>query len=100
MSSISATIGGVARLAPPGSDEEKFLIERHLENNTFEDAETLARQQINAASNGAITGHFVAGEDVGVIIVAIKDVRISDWKGTVRDWALIFDSDLANGAGS
>ncbi|KAM4065287.1 pyridoxamine 5'-phosphate oxidase domain-containing protein [Hirsutella rhossiliensis] len=99
MSSISATIGGVARLAPPSSEEGKFLIEKHLENNTFEDTEPLARQQINAGGNGGTTGHFVTGEEVGVIVVDIKDVRISDWKGTVRDWALISDSNLANGTG-
>lgn len=99
MSSISATIGGAARLAPPNSDEEKFFIEKHLENNTFEDTEPLIRHQANAGDNGDTTGRFVAGEEVGVIVVDIKDVRISDWKGTVRDWALISsDSTLANGS--
>ncbi|PHH86747.1 hypothetical protein CDD83_9806 [Cordyceps sp. RAO-2017] len=92
MSSISATIGGAARLAPTGSEEEKFYIEKHLENNTFEDNGPLVRQQSGA------TSHFVAGEEVRVIVVDIKNVRISDWKGTVRDWALAPGPSAVNGA--
>ncbi|POR38619.1 Pyridoxamine 5'-phosphate oxidase [Tolypocladium paradoxum] len=98
MSSISATIGGAARLAPTGSEQEKYFTEKHLENNTFEEGEPLFRQQSNTGEDGR-TSHFVAGEEVRVIIVDIKDVRISDWKGTVRDWAFVADSDLVNGGG-
>lgn len=32
------------------------------------------------------------------MLVDIKDVRISDWKGTVRDWALAPQGGLVNGA--
>ncbi|KJZ74831.1 hypothetical protein HIM_05740 [Hirsutella minnesotensis 3608] len=96
ISSISATIGGAARLAPTGSEEEKFFIHRHLENNTFDDAEPLTRQQINDGGSGT-AGYFVAGEEVRVIIVDIRDVRISDWKGTVRDWALVPGATAVNG---
>jgi hypothetical protein len=98
VSSISATIGGSARLAPMGSDEEKYYVDQHLENNTFEEN--------NGFSGAAATAdeerraHFVAGEAVRVIIVDIKDVRISDWKGTVRDWALVPESSMVNGTGS
>jgi hypothetical protein len=31
---------------------------------------------------------FVAGEEVRVVVVHIKDIRTSDWKGGVRDWVL------------
>ncbi|PHH58616.1 hypothetical protein CDD81_5028 [Ophiocordyceps australis] len=96
VSSISATIGGSARLAPTGSDEEKYYLERHLDNNTFEPGEPLFRQQSDAARETS-DSHFVAGESVRVIIVDIKDIRISDWKGTVRDWALASDSTKING---
>ena len=96
VSSISATIGGAARLAPTGSEQEKYFTEKHLENNTFEEGEPLFRQQSNTGEDG-LTSHFVAGEEVRVIIVDIKDVRISDFKGTVRDWAFVSDSDLVNG---
>ncbi|KAF5130811.1 Pyridoxamine 5'-phosphate oxidase [Metarhizium anisopliae] len=97
MSSISATIGGAARLAPSGSDEEKYFTEQHLANNTFEEGETIFRQDSNTGADDR-GSHFVAGEEVRVIIVDIKDVRISDWKGTVRDWALVSDASLVNGA--
>lgn len=97
MSSISATIGGAARLAPSGSDEEKYYTEQHLANNTFEEGEPIFRPDTNTGSDER-GGHFVAGEEVQVIIVDIKDVRISDWKGTVRDWALASDAGLTNGA--
>ncbi|PHH76161.1 hypothetical protein CDD80_1755 [Ophiocordyceps camponoti-rufipedis] len=85
ISSISATISGAARLAPEGSEQEKFYLDTHLANNTFDE------QQETGANS-----HFVAGEEVRVIVVDIKDVRISDWKGTVRDWSLIPES--VNGA--
>lgn len=89
MSSISATIGGAARLAPTGSDEEKFYVAQHLENNTFEDPDGSALFTPAATHGEADTSRFVAGEDVRVIIVDIKTVRISDFKGNVRDWALV-----------
>ncbi|KAG6007354.1 hypothetical protein E4U21_006058 [Claviceps maximensis] len=96
VSSISATIGGEARLAPPGTEEEKYFTEQHLANNTFEEGESVFRPDSNSETC-ARNGHFVDGEEVRVIIVAIKDVRISDWKGTVRDWALVPEADLVNG---
>jgi hypothetical protein len=96
MSSISATIGGLARLAPTGSEEEKYYVDQHLENNTFEGGNPF--QQGGASDTDARAGHFVAGEPVRVIVVDIKDVRISDWKGTVRDWALVPQEQLINGA--
>ena len=97
MSSISATIRGAGRLASPGSDEEKHYLEQHLENNTFEDANSLFRQDTNTAESGQAS-HFVAGEEVRVIVVDIKDVRISDWKGNVRDWAVVNQEDMVNGS--
>jgi hypothetical protein len=99
MSSISATIGGAARLAPTGTEEEKFYVEQHLENNTFEDGTNpFSRGDGQPAAEARDNSHFVAGEEVQVIIVDIKTVRISDWKGTVRDWALVPEASLVNGA--
>ncbi|KAI1104048.1 hypothetical protein F4804DRAFT_308531 [Jackrogersella minutella] len=93
ISSISATINGTAELVTRGSDEEKFYRSQHLENNTF-DAE---------GGVGMLNSHdgheqvpedggrecFVAGEEVRVILVHIKDIRTSDWKGGVKDWVLV-----------
>ncbi|KAH7316571.1 hypothetical protein B0I35DRAFT_409758 [Stachybotrys elegans] len=97
MSSISATIGGLARLAPAGSEEEKYYVDQHLENNTFENGNPFPQGGSNDTDSRA--AHFVAGEAVRVIVVDIKDVRISDWKGTVRDWALVPQEQLVNGTG-
>ncbi|KAK0730065.1 hypothetical protein B0H67DRAFT_596320 [Lasiosphaeris hirsuta] len=99
VSSISATINGAARLVDSGSDEEKFYREKHLDNNTFEtEASTndgfLRRESVVPGSNGnreegdGGRGCFVAGEEVRVIVVGIRDVRIADWKGAVRDWVI------------
>ncbi|ROW13687.1 hypothetical protein VPNG_04571 [Cytospora leucostoma] len=98
MSSISATINGAARVVPAGTDEERFYRQAHLENNTF-DSDTAGFNpfgQPGAGAGGAGSaaedggrGCFVAGEEVRVIVVEIRDVRISDWKGNVRDWVLV-----------
>lgn len=104
VSSISATIGGAARIAPIGSEEEKFYVAQHLENNTFEEEGTPLFQPVSNTQDNSNTrgendpsGHFVAGEEVRVIVVDIRNVRISDWKGTVRDWELTADAPLLNG---
>lgn len=100
VSSISATIGGAARIAPIGSEEEKFYVAQHLENNTFEEEGTPLFQPVSNTDNSRDndqSGHFVAGEEVRVIVVDIRNVRISDWKGTVRDWELTADAPLLNG---
>lgn len=96
VSSISATIGGAARIAPIGSDEEEFYVAQHLENNTFEEEGAPLFQPVSRGESDP-SGHFVAGEEVRVIVVDIRNVRISDWKGTVRDWELTADAPLLNG---
>lgn len=92
VSSISATINGEARLVAAGSDEERFYRAKHLEANTFDaGADLLRRESVVGGGGGAEDGGrgcFVAGEEVRVIVVAIRDVRIADWKGAVRDWVI------------
>lgn len=99
VSSISATINGTARLVDRNSDEEKFYREQHMENNTFEEGGAPGAnvaENLFGSNNGATSvqaedggrGCFIAGEEVRVIVVKIRDVRISDWKGGVRDWVL------------
>ncbi|PSR93984.1 hypothetical protein BD289DRAFT_428082 [Coniella lustricola] len=94
MSSISATINGSARLVDQGTDEERFYRGVHLENNTFEGdgAGFTPFGQIASGGGAAEDGGrecFVAGEEVRVIVVDVRDVRISDWKGNVKDWVLV-----------
>ncbi|KAK1758698.1 hypothetical protein QBC47DRAFT_149183 [Echria macrotheca] len=101
VSSISATINGSARLVDAGSEEEAFYRAKHLENNTFdtESPVDLFRREsvVGAAGPGQGQGQaeqgdggrcFVAGDEVRVIVVGIRDVRIADWKGAVRDWVI------------
>ncbi|KAF3768613.1 hypothetical protein M406DRAFT_344719 [Cryphonectria parasitica EP155] len=93
MSSISATINGSARLVDPGTDEERFYRGVHLDNNTFEEAGG-ATGAGGSGFGGSVEedggrGCFVAGEEVRVIVVDVRDVRISDWKGNVKDWVLV-----------
>lgn len=102
MSSISATINGSARLVEPDTDEERFYRRAHLENNTFEGDGGSGFNPFGQIASGMGPGAaaaattedggrecFVAGEEVRVIVVDIKDVRISDWKGNVKDWILV-----------
>ncbi|CAN8100448.1 unnamed protein product [Discula destructiva] len=105
MSSISATINGAARLVPPGSDEERWFRRAHLENNTFDDDNSeegrlFGQMAAGAAAAAAEDGGrecFVAGEEVRVIVVDVRDVRISDWKGNVKDWVLVGPEEEAAG---
>jgi hypothetical protein len=97
LSSISATINGEARLVERGTEEEKYLRDRHLENNTFKDD---AESGINwAGSNQEDGGRgcFIEGEEVRVVVVKIKDGRVADWKGAIRDWSLTDQAGLPNG---
>ncbi|KAK4125217.1 hypothetical protein N657DRAFT_644051 [Parathielavia appendiculata] len=91
VSSISATINGSARLVERGSDEEKYYRDVHLENNTFDNiVDTgLFGAGADRAEGESDTAHrFAAGDDVRVIVVGIRDVRIADRKGAVRDWVI------------
>ena len=97
LSSISATIGGAARLVPSGTEEEKYYREQHLENNTFDESATQPFQRENGPVEDGGRNCFVAGEEVRVVSVDIKDVRISDWKGTVRDWEIVPEGNMVNG---
>ena len=90
LSSISATINGVARLVEQGSEEEDWYKERHLENNTFGDQareeQGLFGSTPHAPDGG--TSCFIEGEEVRVVLVGVKEGRIADWKGGVKDWSL------------
>lgn len=97
---------------PAGSEEERWFLARHLENHTFDSGHHAVggssggpeTEQQHQQRNGqrseadgdrretaAATGFAGFASDVEavrVIVVRITDVRISDWKGGVRDWEL------------
>ncbi|KAK8008123.1 hypothetical protein PG991_010674 [Apiospora marii] len=94
ISSTSATMNGTATLIPTGSDEERYYREQHLENNTFDSeaaggAPVFNREAEPNRSREDGGSVFLAGEEVRVIVVKIRDVRTSDWKGVVRDYVLV-----------
>ena len=99
LSSISATINGEARMVDRGTEEEKWCKERHLENNTFGDQAREERgffgQPMTAPEDGhqaqgddGGTSCYIEGEEVRVVVVGVREGRIADWKGGVKDWSL------------
>ncbi|KAJ9248336.1 pyridoxamine phosphate oxidase [Paecilomyces variotii] len=96
LSSISTTITGTARFLEPGSEEERWAKERHLENNTFASGEETAlfgQQQGEPQMDPAT----VMDESVRVVVVPIKEGRIADWKGGVRDWKVVAEGEEQHG---
>ena len=93
LSSISATINGEAVMVEKGSEEEKWCKEKHLENNTFGDQAKEERGFWGTAPQAPTEGDggtncYIEGEEVRVVLVGVKEGRIADWKGGVKDWSL------------
>ena len=95
LSSISTTINGEARMVEQGSDEERWCKEVHLENNTFGDQAREEQGFFGSTPQAATTegdggaSCFIEGEEVRVVLVGVKEGRIADWKGGVKDWSVI-----------
>ncbi|KAI4175136.1 MAG: hypothetical protein LQ343_001897 [Gyalolechia ehrenbergii] len=105
LSSISATINGTARMVEQGSEEEAWCKERHLENNTFGDQQAPGEQRLFRAMQGSDSptegdggaSCFIEGEEVRVVLVGVKEGRIADWKGGVKDWVVLSTDELEGG---
>lgn len=97
LSSISTTITGSARFLEVGSEEEKWYKTQHLENNTFVAApgEEIPFGQQRRGSGVAETP--MIDDDSRVVIVQVREGRIADWKGGVRDWQLVREAPQVNG---
>ena len=93
LSSISATINGEAKILEQGTEEEKYFKERHLQNNTFSEGGLGAGGEQDGGR-----GCFIEGDEVRVVVVKIRDGRVADWKGAVRDWTLTDGQAQVNGA--
>lgn len=91
LSSISVTINGDARLVERGTDEETYYREEHLDNNTFSDGDERRNNWSgrDPEDNDGGRGSFIEDEEVRVVVVEIRDGRVSDWKGAVRDWSVV-----------
>lgn len=96
VSSISATINGEAYVLAAGTEEEKWCKEQHLANNTFGESEGAAgirnaEQMFGTSPSATDDGgkaSYIEDDQVRVVVVKIKDGRISDWKGSVKDWVI------------
>jgi hypothetical protein len=96
ISRISVSINGTAHFVPAGSEEEAWCKAKHKELNTFGDSNLTdspfgnrAEEAGDGGDGGA--GCYIEGQDVRVLVVSILDGRISDWKGTVKDWTLQYN---------
>lgn len=66
-----------------------------MENNTFGNEAREERGFVGATHNvtpsegdgGASC--FIEGEEVRVVLVGVREGRIADWKGGVKDWTLV-----------
>jgi hypothetical protein len=87
ISRISVSINGTARLLDEGGTEAAWYKERHKEHNTFGDmldsGDVFGSQEVPGGAGCYIDDHALR-----VVVVDIKDGRISDWNGTVKDWAV------------
>lgn len=90
VSSISATINGHATILQSNSEEEKWCKERHLVNNTFEESDdgVLGAPLSQTQTGDGGRSSYIEDQDAKVVVVRIRDGRISDWKGAVKDWVM------------
>lgn len=106
LSSISTTITGKAVFLEKGSPEETWCKEAHLANNTFgdqvEEEGLFVRQPPSAGAfegrGGGNSTCYIEGEDVRVVIVRVREGRIADWKGGVKDWVVIDEDEPERGS--
>ncbi|EHA20006.1 hypothetical protein CBS63078_7199 [Aspergillus niger] len=96
LSSISTTIAGTARFLEPGSEEEAWCKRQHLENNTFEEELGTFGQQLQQQP-GQRRPSISIDSDVRVVTVQVREGRIADWKGGVRDWQLVSEGEGTEG---
>lgn len=91
ISRISISLNGTAQFLEPGSEEEAWCKTKHKENNAFgEDGQPDPfGMMLGGGLRGAEgAGSYIEGEEVRVVLVKIKDGRISDWQESVKDFSI------------
>ncbi|CRG82911.1 hypothetical protein PISL3812_00258 [Talaromyces islandicus] len=96
LSSISTTITGSARFLESGSEEERWCKNQHLENNTFVAAPGEEIPFAQRRGSGVAETPMI-DDDSRVVVVQVREGRIADWKGGVRDWQLVRSGENAHG---
>jgi hypothetical protein len=87
LSSISVSINGTAHILEQGSEEAAWFKARHKEHNTFGD--TVDNSDVFGEDDStAGAGCYIENQEVRVVVVDIKDGRISDFKGSTRDFSV------------
>jgi hypothetical protein len=91
MANISATIYGPAKLLEQGSEEENYYRTAHLQSNGFEGVPFIS---------GPGRTDPEPSENVRVVLVNIKSVRIAAVDAGVSDWEIVEDHDGPGDAAS
>jgi hypothetical protein len=86
----SATINGDARVLGAGSEEEAFFREKHLQCHTpgLRTPPTFQSIREGAGADDAGQGFIWAGKDMRVVVVEIRDVRMSDPEGNATVYVI------------
>ncbi|KIW03898.1 uncharacterized protein PV09_04741 [Verruconis gallopava] len=85
ISRISVSLNGTAQFLEPGSEEEEWCKARHRESNAF--GENVQSDPFGI-SGDAGAGSYIEGQEVRVVVVKIRDGRISDWQESVKDFSV------------
>jgi hypothetical protein len=88
LSRISVSINGTASVIPVGGEEEAWYKARHKEHNSFGDLVDNSDILDGSTDNNGGAGCYIEGQEVRVVVVNVKDGRISDFKGMVKDWSV------------
>jgi hypothetical protein len=83
-------LNGTAHFLEPGSEAESWCKTKHIESNAF--GEEAQPDPFGVAGADAGAGSYIEGQEMRVVVVEIKDGRISDWQETVKDFTVEEDS--------
>jgi hypothetical protein len=97
ISRISVSLNGTAQFLDQGSEEESWCKAKHKESNAF--GEDTQPDPFGMAGVDANAGSYIEGQEMRVVLVKIKDGRISDWQESVKDFTVDESSVAGHAAG-